>query len=82
MFTTGDGEPVIYLLKDTFGVCFSPEITEDLHTQVKSSIDRLAEGYPPKMPEKSDRRNQGTSQSRIEELKGMGQHVGDVSNLQ
>ncbi|MCJ1430964.1 hypothetical protein MMC27_000314 [Xylographa pallens] len=77
VFTTMDGEPVIYLLKDAFEVCFTPEITDDLHAQVISSIDRLAEGYPPKMPKNNDKRNQGTKQSRIEELREKGQHAGD-----
>ncbi|MCJ1386259.1 hypothetical protein MMC17_009385 [Xylographa soralifera] len=77
VFTTEDGEPVIYLLNDAFQVYFPPEITDDLHARVTSSIDRLAKGYPPKMPKENDKRNQGTKQSRIEELREKGQHAGD-----
>ncbi|MCJ1399612.1 hypothetical protein MMC11_002814 [Xylographa trunciseda] len=77
VFTTMDGEPVIYLLNDAFEACFPPEITDELHAQVISSIDRLAKGYPPKVPKKDDKRNQGTEEARVKELRKRGQHFGD-----
>ncbi|MCJ1392007.1 hypothetical protein MMC18_004874 [Xylographa bjoerkii] len=77
VFITMDGEPVIYLLNDAFEVCFPPAITDSIHAQVTSSIDRLAKGYPPKMPKKDDKRNRGTERPSIKELRKMGQHVGD-----
>ena len=78
MFTTADGEPIIYFLKDAFEVCFPKAITDDLHARVTSSIDHLTERYPPKALKNDDKRSPDDTKTILEQAKKEGKPVGVV----